>query len=130
MQANCQRTLIKCREGGEGGGGRRESCIQRAEIPLVASCNKNGIGSLRVDYVVFTYDGTVEKVLNFSQRYMQTLINWLNLLLSSPSASAMTSYVLWTKRGVSVSMLGRRDSVTAATTRHTHRVGRYITLAN
>lgn len=46
-----------------GGGGRRESRIQRAEIPLVASCNKNGIGSLRVDYVVFTYDETVEKVL-------------------------------------------------------------------
>lgn len=63
LQANCQRTLIKCREGGQGGGGRRESCIQRVEIPLVASCNKNGIGSLRVDYVVFTYDETVGKVL-------------------------------------------------------------------
>ena len=36
---------------------------EEREIPLVASCNKNGIGSLRVDYVVFTYDETVEKVL-------------------------------------------------------------------
>ena len=43
------------------GGGGSILHPEEREIPLVASCNKNGIRSLRVDYVVFTYDETVKK---------------------------------------------------------------------
>ena len=60
-----------------GGGGGKERILhpEEREIPLVASCNKNGIGSLRVDYVVFTYDETVEKVLLVVNLPPRTFLN-------------------------------------------------------